>query len=96
MNLKNPLALLVSWITLALAPAQAVHAAETGASSQPAVAQGTVTGIVTNAATGRALEGARVVLQGTGRATSAFPFADRVRAMASAFATFRFMKTVFR
>ncbi len=69
MNLKNPLALLVSWITLALAPAQAVHAAETGASSQPAVAQGTVTGIVTNAATGRALEGARVVLQGTGRAT---------------------------
>lgn len=69
MNRKNPIALLVGWLTLALAPAHAVQAAEPGPSLRPAATQGTLTGVVTNAATGRALEGARVVLQGAGRET---------------------------
>ena len=38
--------------------------------AQSAFAQETLTGVVTNAATGRTLEGARVVLQGTGRETT--------------------------
>lgn len=38
--------------------------------AQSAFAQETLTGLVTNAATGRTLEGARVVLQGTGRETT--------------------------
>ncbi len=64
MKLKNPLALLFAWLGLALAPAQTVAAAESSPSS---VSPTTLSGLVTNSATGRTLEGALVVIQGTGR-----------------------------
>ena len=64
MKLKNPLALLFACLGLALAPAQTVAAAESSPSS---VSPTTLSGLVTNSATGRTLEGALVVIQGTGR-----------------------------
>ena len=59
MKLKNPLALLFAWLGLALAPAQTVAAAESSPSS---VSPTTLSGLVTNSATGRTLEGALVVI----------------------------------
>src|SRR5688500_7115201 len=47
--------------------APAARGADTVLSRAAANAHETLTGVVTNTATGRTLEGARVVLQGTGR-----------------------------
>ncbi|MEY4941798.1 MAG: hypothetical protein RIQ93_3533, partial [Verrucomicrobiota bacterium] len=69
MKSKNPLTLLIAWMGLALAPAEAARAAEATTAVRASVGQEAITGVVTNAATGRTLEGARVVLQGTGRET---------------------------
>ncbi|MGH7957045.1 MAG: carboxypeptidase-like regulatory domain-containing protein [Opitutaceae bacterium] len=74
MKTKNPIALLFGWIAVAIAPAPNGHSADGGTAEVPtrlivnsAFALETLTGTVTNAATGATLEGARVVLQGTDR-----------------------------
>lgn len=64
MKPKNPIVLLLSWLALTLSPVQPTRAAEGDTAS---AAHATLTGVVTNAATGRTLEGARVVLQGANR-----------------------------
>lgn len=64
----HPLALWFAWLGLALAPAVTTAAADNNSSAQ-AGAMGSISGIVTNSATGRALEGARVVVQGTTKET---------------------------
>jgi len=64
---RNPLAVIVGWLTIALAPAHTVSAVESNPGSQSQAALGTITGVVTNVATGRTLEGARVTIAGTGR-----------------------------
>ncbi|MEY4940726.1 MAG: hypothetical protein RIQ93_2461 [Verrucomicrobiota bacterium] len=63
-----PYALLLGWLAIGLTPFQITY----GASNAPAAQAGTSTliGTVTNTATSRTLEGARVVLVGTGRETS--------------------------
>lgn len=60
--------MLIAWLGLTLAPesADAADAASMVETANPQ-AQATLSGTVTNAATGRNLEGARVVLQDTGR-----------------------------
>ncbi len=65
MKTKYPIALLFACLAVALAPTPAVHGA--GAPAQSASGQETLSGTVTNVATGRTLEGARVTIQGTGR-----------------------------
>ncbi len=71
MKRKNPIALFAAGLALTVAPATTSQSAQadqaTGAGGQAASSQQTLIGTVTNSATGRALEGARVVLQGTGR-----------------------------
>lgn len=81
MKAKNPITLIAGWIALAMAPAQAAHAADVNPAARAAAGQEAITGVVTNSATGRTLEGARVVLQGTGRETltdaqGAYRFSD--------------------
>src|SRR5690606_25367860 len=63
---KNPLVLLGTFLALALAPEQTARAA-----TEPtaAVATGSLTGTVSNAATGLLLEGARIELVGTSIST---------------------------
>lgn len=60
--------LVAAWLGLSFGPTEAATPSGDPASGAPTAARtSTLTGIVTNAATGRTLEGARVVLQGTGR-----------------------------
>src|SRR4051812_30417572 len=64
------IALLISWSVIALTPIHPVHAAAGNPATLEAPsarAQETLSGRVTNAATGKTLEGARVELQGSGR-----------------------------
>ena len=56
-----------SWIALLLVPVPSAHAAAAMSGSTANAAATSLTGTVTNAATGRTLEGARVTLQGTDR-----------------------------
>ncbi len=81
MKTKNPITLIAGWIALAMAPAQAAHAADVNPAARVAAGREAITGVVTNSATGRTLEGARVVLKGTGRETltdnqGAYRFSD--------------------
>lgn len=81
MKTKSPFAVFVGWIALALASPEAAMAADSSSTARSAAGQETITGVVTNAATGKTLEGARVVLQGTGRETltdnqGAYRFSD--------------------
>src|SRR5258706_14665573 len=69
MKPRNPVALLIGWIALASVPAGPSAAAETSTAPPARVGEEAIIGIVTNAGTGRTLEGARVVLVGTGRET---------------------------
>ena len=68
MRTTYPLVLLLGCFAINIQPITAVRAAEV-VSGTPASAQTTLTGTVTNTATSRTLEGARVVLVGTGRET---------------------------
>jgi TonB-dependent receptor len=67
MKRKTMFSILAAWLGLSFGQSDA--ATPSGSSSTAAATAGTaaLTGIVTNAATGRTLEGARVILQGTGR-----------------------------
>jgi TonB-dependent receptor len=64
MKRTHPIALVLAWLGLAIT---SVHTGWTAESAGSAGQSTTLTGVVTNSATGRALEGARVVLTGTGR-----------------------------
>lgn len=69
MNTKTASALLLCAVALCATALPSAHATQSGS---PALSPGlrpTLIGTVTNQATGRTLEGARVVLQGTGRET---------------------------
>ena len=66
MNRKKTLPLLFALIAVSVAPLPPVMAQGASATSE-AVSAGTLTGTVTNAATGRTLEGARVSVKGTTR-----------------------------
>lgn len=64
MKRKNPIAVLFSWIALAIAPAGAAQAADTGA--EIALSQtGVITGYVSNQVTGEMLEAATIQIEGT-------------------------------
>lgn len=65
MKRKNPLALLIGWIAVALAPTEAAYAADGSPITAPAIQVGTITGRISNAATGVNLEGAIVVVEGS-------------------------------
>ncbi|MEY4938595.1 MAG: hypothetical protein RIQ93_330 [Verrucomicrobiota bacterium] len=67
MKPKNPLMLLFGWLAVALAPGNALYAADPVA--QVAPARTALSGIVINAGTGKTLQSARVVIVGTGRTT---------------------------
>ena len=71
MRSKNPLALLIGWMALALTPNPEARAADSRPANATVQQTGSITGRVTNAATGKPLEGARVELPGRGRATTA-------------------------
>lgn len=62
----NPIALLIAWLGLAVAPTQAVQVAE-GNTAAPPRSTGSITGQVSNAATLAFLEGAIVQVSGTDR-----------------------------
>ncbi len=63
MKRKNPLAILSTWLALALAPAHAATTAGENTAIISAQESGVITGSVSNAATGAYLEGALVVLE---------------------------------
>ncbi len=63
------LAILFHWVVPALAIHQVTFAADDSPHDQSLAHQTSLTGVITNSATGRALEGARVVLGTTGRDT---------------------------
>lgn len=63
MKARNPIALLIGWITLGLAPATMVHSAD--ASGENATSGGVIRGRVINAATGDFLAGVTVEIVGT-------------------------------
>ena len=65
MKPKNPVALLIAWLGLAVAPTQAVTAAEGTAAHASPRQTGTVAGRVQNGATGQYLNNARVSVKGT-------------------------------
>jgi iron complex outermembrane recepter protein len=67
MKRKNPIAIFAGWLAVALGVAPGVSAQ----SASPVVSSGptSLIGVVTNTATGRTLENARVVLKGTQRET---------------------------
>ena len=55
MKTKNPITLIAGWIALAMAPAQAAHAADVNPAARVAAGREAITGVVTNSATGRAV-----------------------------------------
>lgn len=69
MKRKTPIALLAGWFALALTPGQTAQSATPGTDAHAAIDRGVLTGTVINVATGRTLEGARVAIGGTDRAT---------------------------
>lgn len=72
MKSKNPLAVVIGWFALALAPNQAGLAADASPAGvvNPSSTAGSITGQVSNANTQAFLEGAVVELVGTGQATT--------------------------
>jgi iron complex outermembrane recepter protein len=69
MRTKNPIALLIGWITLALAPDHIVEAAENPAMAAQDIAAGSISGIVSSTATGQTLQGAVVEIPALNRRT---------------------------
>jgi len=65
MKPKKLTALMIGWLTLAVAPIHIARAADNNSASQ--VGTGTLTGTITNSATGRTLEGAQVMIVGSSR-----------------------------
>jgi iron complex outermembrane recepter protein len=60
MKRKNPLALITGWVALALAPNQEVRAADSALGSGEVQTLGSISGQVSNVATGNLLEGAKI------------------------------------
>ncbi|MBI4624314.1 MAG: TonB-dependent receptor, partial [Verrucomicrobia bacterium] len=69
MNTKNPIALYFGWIAMTLAPLHAAHAADVSLAAAANQPTATIIGQVSNAATDANLEGAIVLLDGTGFST---------------------------
>ena len=67
MRTKNPLALLIGWIALAFTPNPEARAADSRPADATVQQTGAITGRISNVATRRNLQGARVEIQGQGQ-----------------------------